>query len=84
MAMPLKSRRTKGNLNRLIDDMMHPYFKDHPALILADGLLHAAVEKNPRSSLTKFVKYNVPILLTELGKRGTSRTKKNKTEHERA
>lgn len=59
-----KARRiTKGELNRLIDSLMHPHFKEYPALIIVDGLLHAIVEQNPDVSLAKFVKYNVPKLL---------------------
>jgi len=56
-------KTTKGELNRLIDSLMHPHFEEYPALIIVDGLLHAIVEQNPNVSLTKFVKYNVPKLL---------------------
>jgi hypothetical protein len=68
----LKRRRTKGNLNKLIDGLVHPYFDDHPALIFVDGLLHAAVEEDPSLSLRKFVKYSGPILLEQLKKQKTT------------
>jgi hypothetical protein len=62
-----KFRKTeKGRLNKLIDDLIHPHFKDYPALIIVDGLLHAMVEQNPDASLRKFIKYNVPKLLKTL------------------
>jgi hypothetical protein len=59
-----KARKTdKGKLNKLIDDLIHPHFREYPALIIVDGLLHAMVEQNPDASLRKFIKYNVPKLL---------------------
>jgi len=56
----------KGKLNKLIDDLIHPHFREYPALIIVDGLLHAMVEQNPDASLRKFIKYNVPELLKTL------------------
>jgi hypothetical protein len=62
-----KARKTdKGKLNKLIDDLIHPHFREYPALIIVDGLLHAMVEQNPDASLRKFIKYNVPELLKTL------------------
>lgn len=59
-----KTRRTTtGKLNKLVDDLLHPYFTDYPALIIADSLLHAIIEQDPKTSMSKFVKYNVPKLL---------------------
>lgn len=47
-----KVRKTeKGELNRLIDKLMHPYLKEHPALIIVDSLLHAMVEQDPDMTL---------------------------------
>jgi hypothetical protein len=52
-----KARKTdKGKLNKLIDDLVHPHFREYPALIIVDGLLHAMVEQNPDASLRKFIK----------------------------
>jgi hypothetical protein len=53
----------RGKLNKIIDDLICPCFKQYPALIIVDGLLHAMVEQNPDASLRKFIKYNVPKLL---------------------
>jgi len=64
--VPRARRSVKGRVNRLIDDLVHPYFKKYPALILVDGLLHAAVEQNPDMSFRKFVRYNAPKLLKYL------------------
>jgi hypothetical protein len=65
-----KVRRTvKGELNRLIDSLVHPYFRECPALIVVDGLLHAMVEQDPNVSLRKFVRYGVPELLRCLARK---------------
>ena len=57
---------TKGQLNRLIDELLHPYFKVDAGYILLDGFLHALVEQNPNESFRKFLKYNLPRLIKEL------------------
>ena len=64
--IPRPRKTRKGQINKLIDDLVHPCFKHHPALILADGLLHALVEKDPEMSFRNFVKYNAPKLLRHL------------------
>jgi len=62
-----KVRKTvESELNRLIDGVMHPYFRECPALIVLDGLLHAMVEQDLNVSLRKFVRYNLPGLLKNL------------------
>jgi len=53
-------------LNRLVDGVMHPYFRQCPVLIVLDGLLHAMVEQDPDVSLRKFVRHNLPGLLKNL------------------
>ena len=58
-----------GELNRLIDSLMHPHFRKHPALIILDGLLHAVVEKDADVSLRKFIMYNTFILLRHLNEK---------------
>ena len=56
---------TKGDLNRLIDDIFHKRFSEKLGFVLVDGLLHAVVERNPEESVRKFVRYNVPALIRE-------------------
>jgi hypothetical protein len=64
-----KTRRTTtGKLNRLVDDLLHPYFTHYPALIIADSLLHAIIEQDPKTSMSKSIKYNLPKLLENLTK----------------
>lgn len=54
---------SKGKLNRLIDDLVHPFFDTNKGSILIDGVLHGLVEQNPALSLEKFVRYNLPELM---------------------
>lgn len=74
--MTRKSRRkrrgikvTKGDLNRLIDDIFHRHFSENVGFIIVDGLLHAIVERNPEESVRKFVRYNVPALIKETARK---------------
>jgi hypothetical protein len=62
---------SRGNLNYLIDSLVHPLYKESQGYRILDGVLHAIVEQNPTLSLEKFVKYNTLDLLK--GKRKTSR-----------
>ena len=66
--MPKPRKTLKGKMHKLIDDCVHPHFKNHPSLILVDGLLHAIVEQNPRESVRKFTKYSLPELLKYLAR----------------
>jgi hypothetical protein len=45
--MARTKRITISRLNKLVDDFLHPYFDDYPALIIADSLLHAIIEQDP-------------------------------------
>lgn len=64
--MPKCRKSTKGDLNRLVDEIIHPYIKQFPWLIFADGLLHALVEQDPQTSLRKFIRYNTKLPLRRL------------------
>jgi len=50
---------TKGQLNKIVDTLVHPHFKDSPFFIVLDTMLHALIEQNPEVSFKKFVKYNL-------------------------
>ena len=54
---------TQGELNSLIDAIVHPFYKQQEGLRLLDGLLHGLVEQNPQVSVKKFVKYNLPEII---------------------
>jgi hypothetical protein len=63
-----KRRRqySKGELNRLIDDSVHPLADQRPELMILDTLLHAYVETNPRETAAKFVRYSFPRIIRKL------------------
>ena len=56
---------TKGELNQVIDSLIHPLAKKDPRFILLDGIFHAIIEENPTESIMKFLRYNAPILFKE-------------------
>ena len=59
---------SKGDLNRLIDKLIHPLIKRDPRFILVDSLLHAMVERDPPLTVRKFIKYNLPKIIEALMK----------------
>jgi len=59
---------TRGELNRLVDSICHPFYNENPSLIILDGFLHAMVERNPSLSVRKFLTHNLPILVKQLRK----------------
>jgi len=66
---PLTRRRlgpfSPGQLNKLTDAALHPYFKKYPVTMLLDELIHVAIEENPKQSLTKFLQYTAPRLIKQ-------------------
>jgi len=60
---------TTGDLNRLIDDILHRHFSENVGFVFVDGLLHAVVERNPEESVRKFVRFNVPVLVREMARK---------------
>jgi hypothetical protein len=57
------STYTTGNLNRIVDNLFHPFFKTNIACILIDGILHGVVERNPKKTIKKFARYNLPKII---------------------
>ena len=54
---------TRGELNRLVDNLCHPFYKEDKAFVLIDGLLHSLIEQNPPESALKFLRYNLPAII---------------------
>lgn len=67
--MRKRKKLSKGQLNKIVDTLAHPYFEEYPVLILIDGAVHGLIERNVRTSIRKFVKYNAPLILKELLKK---------------
>ena len=67
--MPKKEKRkrrtkkigpfTQGQLNRVIDDLLHPKFAEGKQFIIIDGAAHAVLEGDILVSAKKFLKYNL-------------------------
>jgi hypothetical protein len=66
---------TVGQVNYLIDSVLHPFFDKHPALAIADIALHFLVEQNPAESTVKFVKYTLPKVAGQIKRRKRHRSK---------
>jgi len=57
----------KKELNKLIDIVMKPLERKYGCIaIILDGALHGLVEADPRESLEKFTRYNLPKIVKEL------------------
>ena len=67
--MKKRKKPSKGELNHIVDTLIHPYFKQYPFLIFVDGAAHALIEQDARESILKFVKYNGAPILRELLKK---------------
>jgi hypothetical protein len=59
---------TVGEINKLIDGLIHPLAEKDKSFILLDGVLHALNERDPPQSLRKFVKYNLPEIIKRIEK----------------
>ena len=59
---------SKGDLNRLIDRLVHPLIERDWRFILVGSLLRAMVERNPPLTVRKFIKYNLPKIIEALMK----------------
>ena len=73
---------TKGDLNRLIDDVFHHHFSENVGFVIVDGLLHAVVERNPEESIRKFVRFNVPVLVREMARKTRVKGRRRRKEKE--
>jgi len=58
---------SKGEVNKIIDSLLHPLMKGHPWLVMVDGLLHA-INEGGQKSLEKFIRYNIKPLVEAIEK----------------
>jgi len=68
---------TSGELNQLIDSILHPLARKSPYIMILDGVLHGIAEKNPSASTVKFIKYNLPKLLEHIARDVSERRSTN-------
>jgi hypothetical protein len=48
-----------GEVNKIIDALIHPHYKRNQWYRVLDGVVHGVVEGNVRVSTKKFVRYNL-------------------------
>ena len=63
---------SKGQLNMLIDDILHPLKKTHWVFILVDEALHMINEGDIEQSAYKFVQFSLPEPLRKFLKKNKS------------
>lgn len=54
---------SQGELNKLVDAAVHPLTRHNPIFWAVDGLAHAAIERDPLTTILKFLAYDSPKLL---------------------
>jgi hypothetical protein len=69
-------RYTKGQINVIIDSLIHPFFKKNQSFRLVDGFLHGVVEQDLELSFRKFVKFNALSILAKIEIRSFKKRKK--------
>ena len=57
---------SSGDLNRVVDALVHPLYRVNKGFLLLDVLVHAGIEQDPKLSLRKFVKYNSERIVEEV------------------
>lgn len=60
-----RSIYSKGEVNRLIDCLLHPLFDVNPAFRLVDTILHGFAERKPPETAVKFLRYNLSRIVVE-------------------
>jgi hypothetical protein len=64
-----KKQYSKGDINRLIDTLLHPLFNRSPELMIIDSVLHGLVEQNLTETAQKFMRYNLPKIIKKFTRR---------------
>jgi hypothetical protein len=65
LAKKKKQLYSRGQLNLLVDALVHPHTKNHPEVWGLDTVLHGLVERDPELTLQKFIRYTVPKILRD-------------------
>lgn len=61
-----KKQYSRGELNRLVDSVFHPLCNRSSVFIVADTVLHGLIEQNPKLTVRKFARYNLPKIIEEI------------------
>jgi hypothetical protein len=60
-----RSHYSKGEINQLIDSLLHPLFDNNPTLMIVDTVLHGLVEQNSQETFLKFIRYSLPNIIKD-------------------
>ena len=76
--MPRKRNQifTPGESNKIIDALLHPLAKQDMGFWALDLFFHAVVEQDPRVSVKKFIRYNLPKMLEQYLKQNAHRKRR--------
>jgi hypothetical protein len=80
--LPRRKRQSysRGELNRMIDSVVHPIAKYDVRGWVLDSVLHGVVEQDLESTVKKFLRYNVPKIIQQLaGSQNKPRRKRRAT-----
>ena len=69
---------TTGELNKIVDGFVHPFFDKGSGFVILDGMVHALLWEDIPVSVRKFVRYNLPKVLKRAGKKRAVRRKRSK------
>ena len=61
-----KKHYSKGEVNRLVDSVLHPLFDNGTAFIVIDTVFHGLVENNPEVTVRKFARHTLPKIIEEI------------------
>ena len=63
-----KNRRqySKGELNRLVDSLFHPFCDRSSLFMVVNTVLHGLIEQNPKLTVGKFARYTPPKIIEEI------------------
>jgi hypothetical protein len=61
-----KQTYSKGEKNKIVDSLLHPFYRRSQLIRVVDGVIHGLIEQDTKSSAKKFVRYNLPEFLKEV------------------
>ena len=79
-ALPRKKGQifTPGELNKIIDSLLHPMAKRDMRYYAADLFFHAVVEQDHSVTVQKFIRYDVPKITKQYLKQNARKKRKRK------
>jgi len=67
---------TPGESNKIIDALLHPLAKQDMGFWALDLFFHAVVEQNPRVTVEKFMRFDLPKIVEQYLKQSNGRKRR--------